>query len=150
MIEVIQNLFVGTQDDCKGFDGAIVHCCKEPYHRQMVGYTERVLPKDHKNYLWIIKGNEMALNMVDADKPEFFADSMINVALDFISAKLRDGFKVLAHCNQGQSRSPSIAMLYMKDRLPDDFTEAEEQFKQIYPMYNPKNGIREYVKVHWR
>lgn len=150
MIEVMQNLFVGSQNDCKGFDGAIVHCCKEPYHRQMVGYAKRALPKDHPNYLWIIKGNEMALNIIDADKPEFFAESMINTALEFIKIKLYDDFKVLVHCNQGQSRSPSIAMLYMEYRLPDDFTEAEEKFKQIYPEYSPKNGIREYVKAHWR
>jgi len=150
MIEVMQNLFVGNQDDCKDFDGAIVHAAKEPYHRQFVGYTERAAPKDHPEYLWAVRDNEIALNAVDADKPEFFAISMINAALDFIDTKLNEGLKVLVHCNQGQSRSPSIALLYMKGRLPDDFTEAEEQFRKIYPGYNPKNGIREYVKAHWR
>jgi len=39
-----------------------------------------------------------------------------------------------------------FAMLYMRDELPEDFEEAEEAFKLIYPAYKPKNGIREYVR----
>lgn len=148
MIEVTRNLFVGNQDDIKGFKGAIVHAAKDPFHRSMVGYKERALPKDHPEYLYATRGNELALNIVDADKPEFFADRMINVALNFIGLWLEDN-KVLLHCNQGESRSPSIAMLYMRNELPDNFEEAEQEFKKIYPKYNPKNGIREYAKSRW-
>lgn len=149
MTEVHPNLYVGTSADCKDFDGAILHACKEPYHRQMVGYKAVALPKDHEHYLWIIKGNEMALNIIDADKPEYFADSMIDTALEFIDHHRFMNEKVLVHCNQGQSRSPSIAMLYMRKQLPDDFEQAEEQFREIYPAYSPKNGIREYIKGRW-
>lgn len=154
MIEVMKNLYVGNQNDYESlFDKngwAFVHACKDPYHRQLVGYKERALPKDHPEYLVAIRGNRMALNILDADKPEFFADEMINKALNFIKTNLYNDLKVLVHCNQGQSRSPSIAMLYMKNILNDNFEESEHRFKLIYPDYNPKNGIREYVKAHWR
>lgn len=152
MIEVYPNLYVGSQIDCKSLldsGWAFAHICKEPYHRKFVGYTERALSKDHPEYLIAVRGNEIALNIVDADRPEFFADSMINSALDFIDAKLKLGMKVLVHCNQGLSRSPSIAMLYMKKDLSNKFEEAEKQFKNIYPNYLPKNGIREYCKNRW-
>lgn len=151
MIEIQPNLFVGNDSDCIGLDKgwAIVHCAKEKWHRQFVGYRHRALSKDHKEYLYAIRDNEIALNMVDADKPEFFTEDMINSALTFINFYLGFGKKVLVHCNQGGSRSPSIAMLYIKDKLPQDFEEAEEEFKLLYPLYNPKNGIREYVRNHW-
>jgi hypothetical protein len=151
MIEVSHYLFVGNQNDCKGLEGqdfAVVHACKYPYHRSFVGYAKQ-LPKDHKEYLWAIRGKEIALNIIDADNKEYFAESMINTALTFIERHLGFGMKVLVHCNLGGSRSPSIAMLYMRDELPDNFEEAEEQFRLLYPPYNPKNGIREYVKNHW-
>jgi predicted protein tyrosine phosphatase len=151
MIEVKHNLWVGNQADCIGLtDFAIVHACKEPYHRQFVGYKQRALPKDHEEYLWAIRGNEIALNIIDADSKEYFAEEMIGMALNFIDTHLYIKNKVLVHCNQGQSRSPSIAMLYMRDELPDDFEEAEEAFRLIYPAYKPKNGIRGYVREHWK
>ena len=149
MIEIMPNLFVGNQMDTENFDGAILHCCKDPHHRQMVGYTTKALPKDHPEYLWAVRGSRMALNMVDVDKPEYFAESMVNAALDFVREKLNAGQKVLVHCNQGQSRGPGMGLLCMRDSMPDDFKEAEKKFKEIYPDYNPRNGIREYVRLHW-
>ena len=150
MIEVRPGLFVGNDADCAGFDGAIVHCCKDPWHRRMVRYTTRALPKDHPEYLYAIRGNEIDLNMVDVDNPIYFADCMINAGLEFIRVKLFEGKKVLIHCNEGHSRGPGLAMLSMRNELPDSFEEAEEEFGKLYPAYKPKNGIREYVRLHWR
>jgi hypothetical protein len=49
MIEIHPNLYIGHQGDyeyqVKGQDGwAVVHACKEPYHRQLLGYTSRGAP----------------------------------------------------------------------------------------------------------
>ena len=57
MIEIYPNLFVGDQGDyeyqVKGQDGwAVVHACKEPYHRQLLGYRTRGAPKGHPEYLY--------------------------------------------------------------------------------------------------
>ena len=49
MIEVTRNLFVGNEEDYNRIqhesDWAIVHACKEPYHRIAVGYSGRGAPK---------------------------------------------------------------------------------------------------------
>lgn len=158
MIEVYPNLFVGTQQDyeyevAKQKDWAVVHACKEPYHRQALGYTGRGAPKNHPEYLVAYRGQRLMLNIVDANNPAFFAPEMINAALNFIEEKLNAGMRVLIHCNLGLSRSPAIALLYMAARLsalPTTSLEAAEQeFKQLYPNYAPQSGIRRYLAQHW-
>lgn len=150
MIEVSKNLFVGKDADCIGFNGSICHCAKEKWHRAFVGYTGRACPKDHPEYLYAIRSGEIALNMVDVDNPAYHSEEMVNAALDFIRGSLANGLRVLVHCNQGESRGPSIAMLSMRNELLDLFEEAEDEFRKLYPAYKPKNGIREYVRQHWR
>lgn len=158
MIEVYTDLFVGDQQDYElnvaHEDGwAVVHACKEPYHRQALGYAGRGAPKDHPEYLVARRGQRLILNMIDADSPAFFAAEMIDAALDFIEQALAGDQKVLVHCNQGQSRSPAIALLYMVSRLnalPTSSLEAaEEKFKSLYSDYAPKPGIRGYLAQHW-
>lgn len=157
MIEVYKNLYVGNEQDyeqkVKGNEGwAVVHTCKEPYHRQILGYTGRGAPKDHPEYLFAERDNRLALNIVDADNPEFFDKSMIDYAMCFIFDKLEKNLKVLIHCNQGESRSPSIAMLYIAiyGRIPNNTIEdAEKAFIQVYPKYNPKQGIRGHMGKFW-
>lgn len=169
MREVFNNLFCGKEFDfeqkmicfaeisteiyipqLKGW--AVVHACKEPFHREFVGYTTRGCPKDSPEYLWAERGNRLALNIVDAPKPEFFDKSMIDKALDFIDEKLKAGFKVLVHCNQGESRSPSIVLLYLIKKgiiKGDTLEDCESEFMKIYPEYNPGAGIRGFVKEHF-
>lgn len=155
MIEVSKNVFVGSQDDAyygwkKKDEWAFIHCCKEPFHRQFVGYVSRGCPKDNPEYLYAIRDNEIALNMVDVDNPDWFDKEMIKIAIGF--ALDHDDKKLLFHCNQGESRSPSIAMLYLAilDKIPrEDFLTAERAFKKLYPAYNPKNGIRSHLRMNW-
>jgi hypothetical protein len=158
MIEVHSNLFVGNQADydydvAQQEGWAVVHACKEPYHRQALGYSGRGAPKDHPEYLVARRGNRLFLNIVDANNPAFFAKEMIDAALNFIGEALANGLKVLVHCNQGESRSPSIALLYMAARLgalPTESLEAAEaQFRAIYPDYYPKPGIRGHLREYW-
>jgi hypothetical protein len=158
MIEVHPNFFVGNQQDydfgVAGQEGwAVVHACKEPYHRQALGYRGRGAPRDHPEYLVARRGNRLILNIVDANDPAFFAKEMIDAALDFIDEGLAENRRVLVHCNEGESRSPCIALLYMAARLgvlpKYSFEVAEDQFKAIYPNYNPKPGIREHVRQNW-
>ncbi len=61
----------------------------------------------------------LILNMVDAKDPELFSKEMIDAALDFMDETLSRGLKVLVHCDRGESRSPSIALLYVAARLKD-------------------------------
>jgi predicted protein tyrosine phosphatase len=159
MIEVYPNLFVGDQSDCESImpqlDGwAVVHACKEPYHRQALGYVGKAAAKNHPEYLVARRGLRLILNMVDVDNPAFFDMGMIRQALDFIDEHRRGGLKVLVHCNLGESRAPSIALLYLAARLKalpvEALDLAEARFRTLYPDYNPKPGIREHLRQNWQ
>ena len=157
MIEIYPNLFVGTQQDyefqVKGQSNwMIVHSCKEPYHRQELGYTSRGAPKSHPEYLIVRRGNRLILNLVDAPDPAYLPKEIIDAAIEFIQKGLSESHKVLVHCNLGESRSPSIGFLYIAiytNSLPCEFLAAEQQFRQIYPSYNPGIGIRGFVMNNW-
>lgn len=131
---------------------AVVHACKDPMHRSLVGYTSKGCPKDSPHYYFIEKENRIALNIVDAPKPEFFDKRMIDKALDFIELKLSEGFRVLVHCNVGESRSASICLLYLiKHSIikGETLEDCEAEFLKVYPEYNPGAGIRGFVKEHF-
>lgn len=158
MIEVHENLFIGNEkdfeNDVKQKDGwAVVQACKEPYHREAIGYSGRSVSPEHEEYLVARRGNRLILNMVDVENPNFFDEEMIEEALDFVDQQLDKGNKVLIHCNQGKSRSPSLGLLFLATRtdvLPDKaFSQAEEKFKGIYPYYDPKSGIRGHLQEKW-
>jgi len=158
MIEIHPNPYVGNEYDYEfkvrhEAGWCIVHACKEPYHRQALGYRGRAAPKDHPEYLIARRGKRLILNLVDAPDPAYIPQKIIDTALEFIDASLRTGNQVLVHCNEGCSRSPAIGLLYLvkyTDLLPiDDFIQAEEVFRSIYPPYNPKNGIRGYMTTNW-
>lgn len=159
MIEVHPRIFVGKtsdyQDTVAHQEGwATVHACKYPYHPEFVGYTGRAIGKDHPEYLWARRENRLVLNIIDVDNPAFFSKNMIDQALDFIDEHYATGSRVLIHCNQGESRGPSLAMLYLAVRAgvlsTTSMAEAEEHFQKCYPTYNPKEGIRGHIRSHWR
>lgn len=166
MKEIIEGLFVGNEDDFRSlaleyiperevsqpYDFAVVHACKEPFHRNLLKYTGRGAPKDHPEYLFAERENRLFMNIVDAPKSIFFDKRMIDKALDFIHEKLNQGLKVLVHCNEGFSRSPSIALLYLvkyKYIDVDTLEDAEAEFLKLYPDYNPGAGMRGFVKENW-
>jgi len=158
MIEIHPNLYVGHQGDyeyqVQGQDGwAVVHACKEPYHRQLLGYRTRGAPKDHPEYLSAERGNRLYLNLVDADDPAYIPKEIIDNAIAFIHEKLSEGLKVLVHCNQGESRSPGIGFLYLlrhtnalSKRSLDDALTA---FRPMYSAFSPSGGISGFIAAHW-
>ncbi len=164
MIEVAPGLFVGNALDWENLvkdkssgkpkDGwAALHCAKEPFHREAVGYTGRACDREHPEYLFAFRGERLCLNMVDAPKPEFFSEAMVTAGLNFIESRLGAGLKVIVNCNQGGSRAPGIALLYLRVRQEMygdmSFEEAEDFFRGIYPAYQPAGGIRGYLAAHW-
>ena len=158
MIEVYDNLYVGNQEDYERrvrFQQSwrVVHACKEPYHRQALGYTGRGAPKTHPEYLIARRGDRLILNLVDADDPNYIPKEIINAALDFINEGLTNRIKTLVHCNQGESRSPAIAFLYLAshtDKIPkSSLEEAESAFREIYPNFNPGKGIHGFFAAYW-
>lgn len=156
MVELINNLFIGSQEDYeynvkRQSDWFVVHACKEPYHRILLGYKSRSAPKNHPEYLIGKRENRLFLNIIDVDNPDYIPKVIIDAAMEFIESSLSSGNKCLVHCNQGESRSPSIGLLYLASKgiLANDFLTAEHEFRKIYPAYKPKNGIRRFLMNNW-
>lgn len=167
MKEVFENLYCGNDNDWLSLEKehisespvdqptngwAVLHTCKEPHHRAILGYTGRGAPKEDPEYLWAERDKRLALNIVDAPKPEFFDKGMVDKALDFIGQKLSERLKVLVHCNEGFSRSPSICLLYLISQgaiIGGTLEDCEAEFMKLYPEYNPGAGIRGFMKEHW-
>lgn len=151
--EVIPNLLFGNESACTHqADGsvAVVHACKEPCHRRAVGYTQRSLPKNHPNYLVFETDYHLFLNLIDPPLPLFMLPSF-EAFFAFVDKHI-DERRVIVHCNQGESRAPSLALLYAAkraDRFPDDsYGAAALAFRKEYP-YNPGRGIQTWLAAHW-
>ncbi len=157
MIEVNRNLYVGSayhyENKVKHENGwYIIHACKEPYHQKALGYSGRGAPKNHPEHLIAQGENRLILDLVDANIIDFIPETVINMALQCIKTNLNNGKNVFVHCNEGRTRSPIIAMLYMKKtgHFGDkDFVSAEKEFTTIYPPYQPNSGIRQFALMHW-
>lgn len=156
MIEVHHNLFVGSEADealVRGQSGwFVVHACKEPYHRQALGYQGRAAAKDHPEYLIARRPGRLVLNLIDANDVNFIPAEIIDTALSEIHQNITSA-KILVHCNQGFSRAPTIAFLYIL-RFSDVFQRENlaqdlQDFLNIYAAYAPAQGMADYVRLNW-
>lgn len=157
MVEVYKNLFVGSQQDYETNktlmkDWRIVHACKIPYHKALLGYTGNVAPKDDSRYLFGYDDNgDLVLNIIDVADPAFYNEGMMNEAINFVIKALNEGKHVLIHCNQGESRAPTLALLVLNKIgfYKCNFNDSRKHFKLIYNSYCPNKGIFDYVEKHW-
>ena len=127
---------------------AVVNTSKS-VHSEILGRMNQ----DNPNYLVFEDDNFLSINWVDGNSNmfEWTGVPVFIKSLDFIDKwdKHRD---VLINCDKGQSRSPTVALLYLAKRIhliPDEsFEDAKEVFQTIYPSYAP-NGIADYVSNNW-
>lgn len=156
MIEVHERLFVGGELDeqqIRGMEGwYVIHACKEPYHRQALGYTGRAAAKDHPEYLMAVRPGRLILNLVDVDNVAYIGAALVDAALAAIGENLPTR-KVLVHCNQGASRSPSLALLYLAQNTDQfrglDHAAGVTRFRTLYAPYDPAKGMADYVRINW-
>ena len=153
MIEVCANLFVGSEIDCFFYekpDWAVVHACKSPCHQRIIGYKGS-LQQNHPNYLIYEHGAHLFLNIIDPPVP-LFKPQLFHTALDFINQHIQ-ARKVLVHCNNGLSRAPSIALLFLAKRSREvsneSYVKAVSDFKKLYSFYRPGRGIATYLSQNW-
>lgn len=161
MKEIIPGLSVGdggsfelVKDNPSWF---IISAAKEPWHRQALGYTGRAAPKEHPEYLAAYRTRHMIMNLVDPNDAKWIPHELVDAAIDEIAAKLEDGFEVLVHCNQGESRAPSIALLYLLTEGREEFNGCEngdevmDVFRQeFYEDYNPSDGFAQFIRGNWQ
>ena len=142
-IEIYPNLFIGDATDVDGGYDYIIHAAKEPWHRKRLGYKGRSAPIGKPGYLYLCDAHEMFCNLVDPQDVKYIPDILINEILKEIDYHLSIGETVLVHCNKGESRAPSIGLMYIWECGFPPYTP--EQFKKIYPAYNPSEGMKQYV-----
>lgn len=170
MIEVYERIYVAGDNACPtsgaggGFEPhgrellaqhrdnwGIVHACKSPCHQRAVGYKGN-LDSTHPNYLVFQSGNDLYLNMIDPPVP-LFKPALFTEAMRFAKGHLDAGRAVLFHCNQGLSRAPSLALLFLakvRHVISDDSYEAaRREFERLYEFYAPGKGIATYLTENW-
>jgi hypothetical protein len=150
MKEVHERIFVGSDDDCNAPGCVTVHACKT-CHTRALGYSGS-LPADHPNYLSIERGGGLYLNLVDPPIPLFKPESF-KIFLEFAKREYEKESKLLIHCNRGESRAPSLALLLLSKLGvigADSFQSARADFIKLYPNYNPGKGIEQFLTDHWK
>lgn len=159
MTEIYTNIFIGSEQDHRfiqhQLNWAILHCCKNPFHCQFVGYKGS-LPPNHPDYALKRIGNEMALNLVDMNQFSAnyldFNRNMFATAFEFLDEYKMKDYKLLIHCNQGESRAPTLGMLYAARFGAFDYADFDtsvQKLRLMYPGYNPKQNIYITVKSLW-
>lgn len=153
MNKITENIFVGTEYDCfharPGW--AVVHACKYPCYMSAVG-GDRNWPKTHPNYLFLISGENLYMNIIDPPKPLFKLELFLKF-MEFTQERLAEGKNILIHCNQGESRAPSLALVFMAKHLRlikgKSYYAARDEFMKIYPGYYPGQGIQMFLSEIW-
>ena len=150
---VSDRLSFGDESECSHLrDGslAVVHACKDPCHRHSVGYTTRTIARGHPNYLFLERDHHLYLNLIDPEQPLFMMTSF-DAFLRFVDREIVDR-PVLIHCNQGESRAPSLTLLYMAKRLgslPNDSYESAATAFRVQFRYSPSRGIQIWLTNNW-
>lgn len=168
MIEIFPGLYIGDQNALMYADAGggkiapgwfVISAAKEPWHREALGYKERGAPKDHPEYLIARRERRLILNLIDVDNPEFIREEIVTAAVEAIDVARVNGDKVLIHCNQGKSRSPMLALLWMRLGVTAPMIhavmklltvdQAIEAMKLVYPAFEPSKGMEGYARAHW-
>mgnify|MGYP001583064844 CR=1 FL=1 len=153
-------LHVGGEADCVRWLGphngfSVLHAAKYPCHANATGLPGKGDPR----YLACrVSDEHLTLNMIDPPTP-LFSLALFQRALDFLDERLALG-PVLIHCNQGLSRAPSLALVYLAKRAKglrghfaasfDGYAGARGEFAAIYPAYAPGAGLVQFLTERWK
>ncbi len=151
------NLYVGNINDNSNIDSnewAIVHAT-QTIHYNIFGWsrTSNKPNKNHPNYIIYEKDNRLSLNWVDGASYlyKWSGNETFIKTLDFIDKWLPKR-KVLVHCDQGFSRSPSLCLLFLAKRTKsisnESYQAAKNDFIEILPEFSP-GGIGDYINENW-
>lgn len=153
MFEIHDRLYVAGDSLCRaGTDAlAVVHACKSPCHQQAVGYRGS-LPSDHPHYLVLRRGPDLFLNLIDPPVP-LFKLTCFTEFMSFARDYYDTGASLLIHCNQGESRAPTLALVFLAKHLKiipaQSYGAAQSVFVRLYPSYRPGVGIQRFLADNW-
>jgi protein-tyrosine phosphatase len=144
------NLYIGNKDDEKKIDKktfVIVHACKSYFDKVEVNKSFR-----SNDNIKEIK-NELYINWVDLPDANSFDLKSFTDTLSWMKEKYSANLNLFVHCDWGQSRSPTLVMVFMAKVLkvlPDNFFGALKEFKILYPDYITPTGISKFTKENWK
>jgi hypothetical protein len=153
MVKVHDRLYIGDLTVCRigSAELVVVHACKSPCHQRSVGYTGS-LSSQHSNYLFLARPYDLYLNIIDPPVPLFQRESFTQF-LEFAGKHYDSGGSLLIHCNQGESRAPTLALVFLTKHLKaipgDSFSAAKEAFTSLYVGYRPGLGIQKFLETNW-
>lgn len=161
MYKIINHLYVSKVEAillAEQANFSILGCCKEPLHRKHArvrgsnkeGYITKSIPQDEPEYFFAERDHALYCNLVNSYKADLIPDNVIQRALQFIDDELLQDRNVLVVGNRGESRSASIAFMYLISSgyfsECKTFNEAYAKFHRIYPLYSPEKGFYEYTE----
>lgn len=133
----------------------ILHACQS-CHRREIGYTTRGAPKESPEYLWAHRPGQLFLNLVDSDDPAFILPEIIDEALRWLDERLpfvaSNNGRFIVHCDKGESRAPSIAMLWLARQGffgVATLDDAMDTMRQIFPTFAPRPGMLGFLESNW-
>lgn len=142
IVEIFDNIFIGSMHDYelekKNLkDYKIICCAKHPYFKK----------EDSIDYYY--NKNILYLNLIDANSLKYINHNAIEEAINYYKKNKDSNFFIF--CNQGLSRSPTIALLLLilnKDKRinTSNIEYVMYSFRRIYPEYNPNCGMLDYLK----
>ncbi len=116
----------------------------EGYHGNM--------PKDSEEYIVAFRPERkmIAINLIDAPSMDYISKLGMDTAVEFVCEQRRMGRDVLICCDQGMSRSVSVAFLYAVYNgfisLENGYEPAKFEMSQRYPTMSFGKGIDAFVK----
>lgn len=153
MQEIYDRVFVTDATSCLAGsdDVVVVHACKSPCHQEAVGYRGN-LSDSHPNYLVLERASDLYLNIIDPPVP-LFKPALFSHFMNFAKKHWDDGKELVIHCNKGESRAPSLGLLFLARGIAviDDssYSSARGEFQKLYSRYQPGKGIQTYFTQNW-
>ncbi len=157
MYEVHTRLFIGNDEDYDKVADKAGWSFLRPVkygsggHQDILKYKTMGAPDGPNKYIAEKGKNHLALNILDLDDPHFMPWDETLKAFDFVKKRLEAGDKVLIACNQGHSRGPTLALMFLRSigDMPYHFVKAEHILKTLDPDYSPGQGMRQFARTHW-
>ncbi len=130
-----------------GKSACIVHGCKT-CHQAKAG---KLSPTD-KRYLSFVEQGDLYLNLIDATTA-YFQTQSFTAFLRFARDNWLDDRPITIHCDQGRSRAPMLAVLFMAkvlEIIPNtSLDDAMDAFEAQHGKLEPSEGIETYLRKNW-
>jgi len=142
-LKVLDNLSIVGSSEYLTTDDFCIYAAKNPFWADCKSNEMICELKDRKG---------VAVNLVDAEDSRYFNVKIFKYLVRLTHEQIKKGNNVTIVCNKGQSRSPSIAMLYMcatGEITNESYKKAKAEFIAYYPEYSPGRGISNFLENTW-